>query len=610
MNLINIEKAEKNFIGRQLLDQTDFYLHEGEKVGIIGVNGSGKSTLLRIIAGCEELDAGTYVKANHIVISYLPQNPEFDPEETVLASATKGTENADNIEAIRADAKAMLLELGIHEFDKKTVLLSGGQRKKVALVRVLSVPADVIVLDEPTNHLDLEMNEFLEEKLKKLKAALVMVTHDRYFLDAVTNSIVELDQGKLYSYHTNYTGFLELKTQREEMLLASERKRKSILRTELEWIRRGARARSTKQKARIERYEEMKNVQDFKEQGKVEMGSISSRLGRSIIELQHINKSYDGRTLIKDFDYIFLKNDRIGFVGSNGSGKTTLMKMIIGQVQPDAGEILIGQTVKIGYYSQEMERDSNAGIAYMDPKMRVIDYIKETAEYVRTEDGLISASQMLERFLFTPQMQYTFIEKLSGGEKRRLNLLRVLMEAPNVLILDEPTNDLDIATLTILEDFLDHFQGVVIIVSHDRYFLDRTVRRIFAFEGDGRISQYEGGYTDYWNKVGKKQSAVNVATPSKKEGEASGNSKVTWKQREKKLKFTYQEQKDFEVIEEEIAALEEKLADLEKEEIAVASDYVKLATVTKKKEEVETKLLEKMDRWAYLEELAEKIKNQ
>ena len=581
MNLINIEKAEKNFIGRQLLDQTDFYLHEGEKVGIIGVNGSGKSTLLRIIAGCEELDAGTYVKASHIVISYLPQNPEFDSEETVLASAVKGTENADNIEAIRADAKAMLLELGIHEFDKKTLLLSGGQRKKVALVRVLSVPADVIVLDEPTNHLDLEMNEFLEEKLKKLKAALVMVTHDRYFLDAVTNSIVELDQGKLYSYHTNYTGFLELKTQREEMLLASERKRKSILRTELEWIRRGARARSTKQKARIERYEEMKNVQDFKEQGKVEMGSISSRLGRSIIELQHINKSYDGRTLIKDFNYIFLKNDRIGFVGSNGSGKTTLMKMIIGQVQPDAGEILIGQTVKIGYYSQEMERDSNAGIAYMDPKMRVIDYIKETAEYVRTEDGLISASQMLERFLFTPQMQYTFIEKLSGGEKRRLNLLRVLMEAPNVLILDEPT------------------------IAQDSVGKDRI-----AFEGNGQISQYEGGYTDYWNKVGKKQSAVNVATPSKKEGEASGNSKVTWKQREKKLKFTYQEQKDFEVIEEEIAALEEKLADLEKEEIAVASDYVKLATVTKKKEEVETKLLEKMDRWAYLEELAEKIKNQ
>ena len=329
-----------------------------------------------------------------------------------------------------------------------------------------------------------------------------------------------------------------------------------------------------------------------------------------MLELINISKRYKDKWALKDIHMKLNEERCVGILGVNGSGKTTLMKMIIGQVQPDAGEILIGQTVKIGYYSQEMERDSNAGIAYMDPKMRVIDYIKETAEYVRTEDGLISASQMLERFLFTPQMQYTFIEKLSGGEKRRLNLLRVLMEAPNVLILDEPTNDLDIATLTILEDFLDHFQGVVIIVSHDRYFLDRTVRRIFAFEGNGQISQYEGGYTDYWNKVGKKQSAVNVATPSKKEGEASGNSKVTWKQREKKLKFTYQEQKDFEVIEEEIAALEEKLADLEKEEIAVASDYVKLATVTKKKEEVETKLLEKMDRWAYLEELAEKIKNQ
>lgn len=498
MNILSVDNIKKTFADTPLLDGVSFYLQENEKVGVIGINGTGKSTLLKIIAGYEEADEGSITKANNIVIRYLPQNPEFKENETIMESILR--QNISKVESewdIESNAKTMLMKLGVNDFNAVTSTLSGGQRKKVALVSTLLSKADILILDEPTNHLDNEMSGWLEDYLKAYRGAIIMVTHDRYFLDSVTNRIVEIDKGKIYSYQANYSGFLKLKSEREDMLLASDRKRKSILRNELEWIMRGARARSTKQKARIERYEELKNMKSPTEVENVEMSSVSSRLGRTTVELHNISKAYGDKVLFKDFSYIFLKNDRIGFIGDNGCGKTTLMKIIARRIEPDSGELVVGQTVKIGYYSQEIENDESAGIAYMNPAIRVIDYIKETAEYVKTVDGTVTASQMLEKFLFTPEKQYSLIGKLSGGEKRRLNLLRVLMEAPNVLILDEPTNDLDITTLTILEDYLDKFNGIVIEVSHDRYFLDRTVKRIFAFEGNGVINQYEGGYSDY-----------------------------------------------------------------------------------------------------------------
>ena len=598
MNIINIENCTKAYTDKVLFKDINFYLHDGEKVGIIGINGTGKSTLLKIIAGIEEPDEGTYAKANDCVIRYLPQNPVFESGHTVLESALKGNVTKENKWTIESEVKAMLTKLGITDFEQKTDELSGGQKKRLALASCLVSPADVLILDEPTNHLDTEMNDYLEDYLKKFKGALVMVTHDRYFLDAVTNSIAEIDKGSLYTYDTNYSGFLALKAEREDMAMAADRKRKSILRTELEWIQRGARPRSTKQKARIDRYEQMKNTKDFAADEKIQISSVASRLGRTIVELDSLSKAYGDKVLFKDFSYIFLKNDRIGFVGKNGCGKTTLMKIIAGREIPDSGTITVGQTVKIGYYSQEIEKQKEAGIAYMDPEMRVIDYIKETAEYVKTEDGSISASQMLERFLFPSFLQYSPIGKLSGGEKRRLNLLRVLMEAPNVLILDEPTNDLDIATLNILEDFLDNYKGVVITVSHDRYFLDRTVNRIFAFEKDGVIKQYEGGYTDYINKRTEEEEEKQIVK------------KADTRTRERKLKFSYQEQRDFETIEGDISALEEKIENLDKEMASCTSDFVRLNELLAEKEKNEKLLEEKMDRWMYLEELAEKIKNQ
>lgn len=598
MNIINIENCTKAYTDKVLFKDINFYLHDGEKVGIIGINGTGKSTLLKIIAGIEEPDEGTYAKANDCVIRYLPQNPVFESGHTVLESALKGNVTKENKWTIESEVKAMLTKLGITDFEQKTDELSGGQKKRLALASCLVSPADVLILDEPTNHLDTEMNDYLEDYLKKFKGALVMVTHDRYFLDAVTNSIAEIDKGSLYTYDTNYSGFLALKAEREDMAMAADRKRKSILRTELEWIQRGARARSTKQKARIDRYEQMKNTKDFAADEKIQISSVASRLGRTIVELDSLSKAYGDKVLFKDFSYIFLKNDRIGFVGKNGCGKTTLMKIIAGREIPDSGTVTVGQTVKIGYYSQEIEKQKEAGIAYMDPEMRVIDYIKETAEYVKTEDGSISASQMLERFLFPSFLQYSPIGKLSGGEKRRLNLLRVLMEAPNVLILDEPTNDLDIATLNILEDFLDNYKGVVITVSHDRYFLDRTVNRIFAFEKDGVIKQYEGGYTDYINKRTEEEEEKQIVK------------KADTRTRERKLKFSYQEQRDFETIEGDISALEEKIENLDKEMASCTSDFVRLNELLAEKEKNEKLLEEKMDRWMYLEELAEKIKNQ
>ena len=598
VNIINIENCTKAYTDKVLFKDINFYLHDGEKVGIIGINGTGKSTLLKIIAGIEEPDEGTYAKANDCVIRYLPQNPVFESGHTVLESALKGNVTKENKWTIESEVKAMLTKLGITNFEQKTDELSGGQKKRLALASCLVSPADVLILDEPTNHLDTEMNDYLEDYLKKFKGALVMVTHDRYFLDAVTNSIAEIDKGSLYTYDTNYSGFLALKAEREDMAMAADRKRKSILRTELEWIQRGARARSTKQKARIDRYEQMKNTKDFAADEKIQISSVASRLGRTIVELDSLSKAYGDKVLFKDFSYIFLKNDRIGFVGKNGCGKTTLMKIIAGREIPDSGTVTVGQTVKIGYYSQEIEKQKEAGIAYMDPEMRVIDYIKETAEYVKTEDGSISASQMLERFLFPSFLQYSPIGKLSGGEKRRLNLLRVLMEAPNVLILDEPTNDLDIATLNILEDFLDNYKGVVITVSHDRYFLDRTVNRIFAFEKDGVIKQYEGGYTDYINKRTEEEEEKQIVK------------KADTRTRERKLKFSYQEQRDFETIEGDISALEEKIENLDKEMASCTSDFVRLNELLAEKEKNEKLLEEKMDRWMYLEELAEKIKNQ
>ena len=607
MNILSLDKITKAYGERKVFDEADFFLEDGEKVGIIGINGTGKSTLLKIMAGLEQPDSGKVIRANHIVISYLKQQPDFQENETILEYVLREADMGHEQNNLESQAKTMLMNLEITDINQKIGELSGGQKKRVSLVAALLEPADILVLDEPTNHIDNAMSYWLENYLKKYKGALIMVTHDRYFLDAVCNRIVEADKGKLYSYRANYSGFLQLKMEREEMCIASDRKRKSIMRNELAWIMRGARARSTKQKARIQRYEEMKDTKDFARDEKIEISSASTRLGRTTVELEHICMSYQDKVLIQDFSYIFLKNDRIGFVGPNGSGKTTLMKIIAGRIEPVSGRVIHGQTVKIGYYSQEIENSPQSGIAYMNPKSRVIDYIRDTAEYVKTRDGQISASQMLEKFLFTGEDQYGLIEKLSGGEKRRLNLLRVLMEAPNVLILDEPTNDLDITTLTILEDYLDNFEGIVIIVSHDRYFLDRTVRRIFAFEGNGNIRQYEGGYTDYSIKCREQNDAGEEIKTEKENIKTKEKYKP---QREKKLKFSYQEQKEYETIEETVAALEEKISQIEKDMERYATDFIELNKLSQEKEMTENQLQEKMDRWMYLEELNEKIQNQ
>ncbi len=620
MNLLSLENITKAYTEQVLLDGASFFLQEGEKVGIIGINGTGKSTLLKLAAGLEEPDTGSCTKANHVVIRYLPQTPEFDDSCTVWEHVEKKISESTQWD-MEGEAKSMLQTLGIVRLEQKISELSGGQRKRLALAEILMQPCDILVLDEPTNHLDHAMAAWLEDYLKRWRGSLIMVTHDRYFLDSVSNRIVEIDKGKIYSYDTNYSGFLELKAQREEMEAATERKRQSILRVELEWVKRGARARSTKQKARLERYEEMKNQHGPQSDGQVSMSSITTRMGNTTIEIDGISKSYGGHTFIRDFSYIFLKNDRVGFVGTNGCGKTTLMKLLAGREEPDSGSIKVGQTIRIGYYSQEIETSKEAGIAYMDPKMRVIDYIRETAEFVRTEDGLISASAMLERFLFPPQAQYSLIGKMSGGERRRLNLLRVLMESPNVLILDEPTNDLDISTLTILEDYLDHYQGIVIVVSHDRYFLDRTVNRIFAFEAGGVLRQYEGGYTDYALKAGESaqcnlsvQDGIISSAADGTEGADTGSEaggRAAYENyranRERKLKFSYKEKQEYETIEQDILDLEDKLESLDAEMAANATNSKRLSELAAEREQTEADLEHKMERWEYLEELAEKI---
>ncbi len=596
MNLVTIEHLTKSYTERLLFDDTDFGINEGEKIGLIGINGTGKSTLLKIVAGLETPDSGTLVHGRNLDVRYLPQNPQFTTGDTIMESILRDNEGHPHLWDMESQAKAMLTKVGVEDFDQKVETLSGGQRKRVALVSTLMADTDILVLDEPTNHLDSQMADWLEEYLGRFRGAILMVTHDRYFLDSVSNRIVELDKGKLYSYQANYEGYLKLKAERLDMALASERKRQSILKVELEWMQRGARARSTKQKAHIQRYEALRDQKGPAFDREVELESLSSRLGRTTVEIQNLEKAYGSHVLIKDFSYIFLKNDRIGIIGPNGSGKTTLMKMIAGWEKPAGGTIQMGQTVKLAYFSQENED--------MDESLKVIDYIRNVAEYVKTRDGKLSASQMLERFLFPASVQYTTVSRLSGGEKRRLYLLRILMDAPNVLLLDEPTNDLDIQTLTILEDYLDSFQGIVIAVSHDRYFLDRVVRRIFAFEGGGKVTQYEGGFTDYQARLTAGQ--AKEAEPGPRPREEKKASRKTWGS-VKKLKFTYQEQKDWEVIESEIEALEEAIGDVEKRMEAAASDFVKLKELMEEKECREAALEEKMERWMYLNDLAEKI---
>lgn len=606
MNILNAEKISKTYGEKVLFDKVVLGVNKGDKIGVIGVNGTGKSTFLKIIAGIEEPDAGEIVSGRGVTVSYLAQAPQFNPGDTIVGYVIKDKNNASE-----AEAKTILTKLGITDFDAAINILSGGQRKRIALARTLVSPAEVLILDEPTNHLDSDMVIWLEEYIKKFKGELIMVTHDRYFLDNVTNRIVELDGGKLYGYDTNYSGFLELKTQREEMERATEAKRANILRRELEWIRRGCQARSTKQQARIDRYEDMKEASrqaraSFENKA-LEMNSVSTRLGKKTIELSDICKSFGEKKVIDDFTYIFLRDDRIGIIGKNGCGKSTLMKIITGNLKPDSGSVEIGDTVRIGYFMQENEP--------LDEKMTILEFVRSIGEYVTTATGKATASQMCEKFLFGPKSQWTPISKLSGGEKRRLYLLSVLMSAPNVLILDEPTNDLDIETLEILEDYFDGFAGIVIVVSHDRYFLDRTVDRIFSFEGGGRLKQYEGGFSDYYEKKQAENGiASGGATQSVKEAVSgdttSAKPKKYYKERENKLKFTYAEQKEYDTIDDAIASLESKIEELDGEIAGAATQYSRLNELMQEKADVEAQLEHKMDRWVYLNDLAEKIEAQ
>lgn len=606
MNILNAEKISKTYGEKVLFDKVVLGVNKGDKIGVIGVNGTGKSTFLKIIAGIEEPDAGEIVSGRGVTVSYLAQAPQFNPGDTIVGYVIKDKNNASE-----AEAKTILTKLGITDFDAAINTLSGGQRKRIALARTLVSPAEVLILDEPTNHLDSDMVIWLEEYIKKFKGELIMVTHDRYFLDNVTNRIVELDGGKLYGYDTNYSGFLELKTQREEMERATEAKRANILRRELEWIRRGCQARSTKQQARIDRYEDMKEASrqaraSFENKA-LEMNSVSTRLGKKTIELSDICKSFGEKKVIDDFTYIFLRDDRIGIIGKNGCGKSTLMKIITGNLKPDSGSVEIGDTVRIGYFMQENEP--------LDEKTTVLEFVRSIGEYVTTATGKATASQMCEKFLFGPKSQWTPISKLSGGEKRRLYLLSVLMSAPNVLILDEPTNDLDIETLEILEDYLDGFAGIVIVVSHDRYFLDRTVDRIFSFEGGGRLKQYEGGFSDYYEKKQTENGiASDSATQSVKEAVSgdttSAKPKKYYKERENKLKFTYAEQKEYDTIDDAIASLESKIEELDGEIAGAATQYSRLNELMQEKADIEAQLEHMMDRWVYLNDLAEKIEAQ
>ena len=612
MNILNIEHVSKLYGDKWVFDDISCGIQEGEKIGIIGINGTGKTTLLRIIAGTEEPDQGQVVRQNGAKLAYLTQLHEFPEEETVLSYVVSGSASvkgnwggtdAGDADIMEHEARSMLNTLGILEHDAKMGTLSGGQKKRAALARTLLLPSDILILDEPTNHLDEDMIRWLEQYLRRYRGTVITVTHDRYFLDQVTNRILEISRGKIYSYDANYSKFLELKAQREEMELATERKRQSILRMELEWAARGCRARTTKQRARLDRLEALKAGKAPVFDKALELDSVETRMGKKTIELHHVSKSYEGRKIVEDFDYIFLKNQTVAFVGSNGCGKSTLLKMIAGQIPPDEGSVEFGETIKMGYFAQE--------IPQMDENQRVIDYVKDIAEYIPTRDGRITASQMLERFLFTPDMQYAPIGKLSGGEKRRLYLLGVLQQGPNVLVMDEVTNELDIPTLTILEDYLNSFIGIVILVSHDRYFLDNVSDLIFAFDGCGHFRQYEGGYTDYLESKNRENGGIAEKSSSKASAEVSGGKKkATWDKGEKKLKFSYKEQKEFETIDDDIAALERKIEELDAEMAAHASQYSRLSELTEEKEKVQAELDEKMERWMYLTELNEKIEAQ
>lgn len=608
MNVLNLEHISKVYGDKVIFDDISCGIHQGDKIGIIGINGTGKTTFLKILAGLEEADEGQVITQNGLRITYLPQHPEFPKDATILSYVTQGQKDQNwNPET---EAHMILNRLGIEDHEEEIEHLSGGQKKRVALAAVLANPTDVLILDEPTNHLDNEMAAWLEDYLNRFKGVVIMVTHDRYFLDRVTNKILEISHGKLYSYEAKYSDFLEMKAQREEMEMASERKKQSILRMEIEWAKRGCRARSTKQRARLDRLEEMKNSTAPVRDKSVEIDSVETRMGKKTIELHHISKSFGDRVCIRDFDYIVLKNQRLGIIGPNGCGKSTLLKIIAGVIEPDSGEVEIGDTIKLGYFSQEIED--------MNSSQRVIDYIKDVAEFIPTRDGLISASKLLEQFLFDPAMQYAPIEKLSGGEKKRLYLLKVLAAAPNVLLLDEITNDIDIPTLTILEDYLASFAGIVIAVSHDRYFLDNLVDRIFEFDREGNLTQYEGGYTDYLEAKKRREGietgdAVSFKVDGKDEEtlKTEKDSVKTWKQnRPTKLKFSYKEQREFETIDDDIAALEARIEKLDAEIMANATNSGKLNELTQQKTEAEAQLEEKMDRWMYLNDLAEQIEAQ
>ncbi|MGN0361647.1 MAG: ABC-F family ATP-binding cassette domain-containing protein [Bilifractor sp.] len=622
MNILNLEHISIAFLSRVLLDDVTVGISDTDKIGVIGVNGTGKSTLLSIAAGKLAPDAGKVVKGNDIRISYLPQNPVFDNSRTLLENVTEAVNGKEAHWDTEGEVRARLLDFGIPDPECNPDILSGGQKKRAALVAAILTPCDLLILDEPTNHLDHEMIEWLQNYLQNFRGAILMVTHDRYFLDQVTNQILEIDKGKTYRYAANYSGYLELKQERMDFAVAAERKAAALYRKDLAWIMRGARARSTKQKAHIQRFEALRDREKIVEERQVTLNSLPSRLGGKTISLHHICKGYDGRELIHDFSYNFNKTDRIGIIGANGCGKSTLLGIIEGQIPPDSGYVEIGQTVKIGCFSQENER--------LDPDQRVIDYIKDTAEYIRTTDGLVSATNMCEQFLFDSEMQYSLIGKLSGGEKRRLYLLKVLMEAPNVLILDEPTNDLDIQTLRVLEDYLDRFAGILIVVSHDRYFLDRVVTRIFAFSDGGTLVRSEGAYTEYLAHMEERglaagssgRAGTGVAAPSQAvTGGAAGQDsreettlsgaeqyaaqKEAQRKKQKKNRLSYKDQREYDHIEEEIAQLEQKSKDLEQQMIESATMYTKLADLTKEKEAVDAKLEERMERYFELQELVD-----
>lgn len=591
--ILSAEHIKKSYTLKKLITDATLYIGEHDRIGVVGVNGTGKSTLLKLLCGLEEPDGGTIMKRSGLRVSYLPQMPDYSEARTlvmqVLASAPKDVGAPDEYEA-----RSLLMQLGITDFDADVRTLSGGQKKRVALAAALIRPVDLLLLDEPTNHIDAATIAWLEDRLAHYRGALMMVTHDRYFLDRVCTRIAELDGGGLYMHDGNFSYYLEQKAARLDMESAQARKRSSILRRELEWIRRGAQARSTKQKARIQRFEAMSAIAGPQEEQKLALTSTSTRLGRRIIECEHVSKSLGGRKLIDDFTYTILHDERMAVVGENGCGKTTLLRMLAGELAPDSGTVAIGETVSIGFFAQEFPR--------MDPKLRLIDFMRDIAEYVETPEGRFSASQMLEQFLFPPDVQYTPVERLSGGEKRRLYLASVLMASPNVLLLDEPTNDLDIQTLSVLEDYLDSFPGAVVAVSHDRYFLDRVVRRVFAVEGDGSVRGYPGGYTEYLEA----RRAAGQPARSPKPAEP----KAARPQGAKKLKFSYKEQREFETIDADIAALEAELAQVQAEQEEKATDYVALQSLQERQAELEAALEEKMERWVYLNDLAEQISNQ